>query len=329
VDPNDDQEGTAPEDPGASGIGDGAGGASTMSTGAEIAGAAPIRLSPADPQRYYVLGEFARGGLGRILEVRDLRLGRTVAVKQMLEERGADAVRFVREAMITARLEHPAVVPVHDIGRWPSGEPFYTMKRVSGRSLRDVIAGARTLAGRLALLPNVIAVADAIAYAHSQGIIHRDLKPANVLVGAFGETVVIDWGLAKDLGAAGDDAGPAGAVSSSGGHTIVGAVMGTPLYMPPEQAGGTMVDERADVYALGAILYEVLAGQPPYHGVAPGDVLAAVLAGPPPAVEALAPTIPPIWRPSCARRCSAAAISGTARRASSSTTCGASRPGGS
>src|SRR5262249_3167731 len=179
----------------------GAGGrAATETAGATGAGAGDaIRLPPVDPARYHIVREFARGGLGRILEVRDLRIDRVVALKEMLRDSDPAYARFVREAMITARLEHPAIVPVHDIGRWPSGEPFYSMKLVSGRSLHEVIRDTPSLDGRLALVPNVIAVADAIAYAHNQGIIHRDLKPANVLVGAFGETVVIDWGLAKDL----------------------------------------------------------------------------------------------------------------------------------
>jgi WD40 repeat protein/serine/threonine protein kinase len=294
----------------------------------------PIRLPPIDPARYHIVREFARGGLGRILEVRDLRIGRIVALKEILRDSDVAYARFVREAVITARLEHPAIVPVHDIGRWPTGEPFYSMKLISGRSLHDVIRGTPALDGRLALLPNVIAVADAIAYAHSQGIIHRDLKPANVLVGAFGETVVIDWGLAKDLRAgagagagdgagdgagAGDRDGPlapalrdplsasalsASTLSSEQSLTIAGAVLGTPYYMSPEQAGGRPVDERADVYALGALLYEVLTGEPPYRS-AP-EPLAAVLAGPPAPAEDLAPTIPPdlgtIARKAMARR---------------------------
>ncbi|HWO19917.1 MAG TPA: protein kinase [Kofleriaceae bacterium] len=270
---------------------------------------AASQLAPVDPARYHVVREFARGGLGRIVEVHDLRIGRVVALKEILRHSEAAYARFVREATITARLEHPAIVPVHDIGRWPSGEPFYSMKLVSGRSLHDVIRDTPSLNGRLALLLNVIAVADAIAYAHSQGIIHRDLKPANVLVGAFGETVVIDWGLAKDLRGevalgldpASDDAG---ALSGERSLTVAGAVLGTPRYMPPEQASGQSVDERADVYALGALLYEVLAGAPPYRG-APAP-LAAVLAGPPAPAEELEPTIPPdlaaIVRKAMARR---------------------------
>jgi WD40 repeat protein len=250
-----------------------------------------VRLPPLDPERYHVQNERARGGLGRILEVRDLRLGRTVALKEMLRDSEAAYVRFVREATITARLEHPGIVPVHDLGRWPSGRPFYAMKLVSGRTLHDVIAATPALDGRLAVLPNVIAVADAIAYAHSQGIIHRDLKPANVVLGAFGETVVIDWGLAKDLhGAADDAADEVGSLAVEPSLTVAGAVLGTPCYMPPEQARGQGVDERADVYALGAMLYEVLAGEPPYRGAA--EPLAAVLAGPPAPVEAREPAIP-------------------------------------
>jgi eukaryotic-like serine/threonine-protein kinase len=270
-----------------------------------------VRLPPIDPARYQVVREFARGGLGRIIEVRDLRIGRVVALKEMLRAGEAAYARFVREAMITARLEHPAIVPVHDIGRWPSGEPFYSMKLVSGRSLHDVLLGTRALGERLALLPNVIAVADAIAYAHNQGIIHRDLKPANVLVGAFGETVVIDWGLAKDLrDADGGELGPAldgGELAERTGApalTVAGAVLGTPCYMPPEQARGHPVDQRADVYALGALLYEVLAGEPPYAGAA--RPLDAVLAGPPAPTEAREPAIPPdlaaIVRKAMARR---------------------------
>jgi WD40 repeat protein len=256
------------------------------------------QLPPVDPERYHVHHERARGGRGRILEVHDLRLGRTVALKEMLRDSEAAHARFLREAMITARLEHPGIVPIHDLGRWPSGQPFYAMKLVSGRSLHEVIAATPALDGRLALLPNVIAVADAIAYAHSQGVIHRDLKPANVVVGAFGETVVIDWGLAKELRAPDEPGGePADApedrsdtLASGRALTVAGAVLGTPCYMPPEQASGCAVDERADVYALGALLHEVLTGEPPYRGAA--DPLAAVLAGPPVPADVREPAVP-------------------------------------
>jgi hypothetical protein len=169
-----------------------------------------------------------------------------------------------REALITARLQHPAVVPVFDIGELPDRGPFYAMKLVEGTSLDSAIARASTLAERLSLLPHAVAVVDAIAYAHSRGIVHRDLKPHNVLVGAFGETVVVDWGLAKEVHAA-DDAVTV-AVSPDESLTRLGTVLGTPAYMSPEQAAGVAVDARADVYALGAMLYHLLTGRRPSAG---------------------------------------------------------------
>src|SRR5262249_20777618 len=134
----------------------------------------------AEAGRYRIEREHARGGLGRILQAVDRRLDRRVAVKELLSGGRAAEARFAREALVTARLEHPAIVPVHDVGRWSSGTAFYTMKMVSGRSLDLVIRECRTLEERLALLPSVIAVAEAIAYAHDQNVIHRDLKPSNI-----------------------------------------------------------------------------------------------------------------------------------------------------
>ncbi|HTJ47685.1 MAG TPA: protein kinase, partial [Kofleriaceae bacterium] len=191
------------------------------------------------------------------------------------------AARFRREALITARLQHPAIVPVYEAGRWPSGEPFFAMKLVAGRALDKVLADRKTLDERLALLPAVIAATDAIAYAHSQRVVHRDLKPSNVLVGDFGETVVIDWGLAKDLDATEHDSLPPAATPEpiASGLTLAGAVMGTPAYMPPEQARGESVDERADVFALGAMLYHVLAGAPPYQARTTSEVVEAAMRG--------------------------------------------------
>ena len=192
----------------------------------------------------------------------------------------------MREAQLTARLEHPGVVPVHEAGRWPDGRPFYAMKMVNGRSLLEVIAEKHTFAERLALLPNVIAVAETIAYAHDRRVIHRDIKASNVMVGQFGETIVIDWGLAKDLASSDPDETRIPTRTHTEGATAVGAVLGTPAYMPPEQAAGLPVDERADVYALGALLFHVLAGRPPYKRMASTDeMLGQVLKGPPPPLE--------------------------------------------
>jgi len=227
----------------------------------------PGQLPERDHDRYRMLGEQGRGGLGRVLEAEDRVLGRRVALKEILARNPVSEARFVREARLTARLEHPAIVPVHDAGRWSSGEPFYTMKLVGGRSLKECLAEAQSLGERLLLLPNLLAVAEAVAYAHSKRVIHRDLKPSNIMVGDFGETQVIDWGLAKELDA------PTDAVSDGGdaGHgdeavTLAGSVLGTPAYMAPEQARGEPVDARADVYALGAILYELLSGKSPPPG---------------------------------------------------------------
>jgi WD40 repeat protein len=258
----------------------------TVTPHAPAAGTASAHTLPVvDPSRYAIAGELAHGGIGRILRARDLRLDRPVAIKELLAPAPNTEPRFVAEALVTARLQHPSIVPVYEAGRWPGGEPFYSMKLVSGRSLAEAIAERKTLEERLALLPHVLAVAEAMAYAHSEHIIHRDLKPANVLVGDFGETVVIDWGLAKELSREqGPEPGEAPATTAAldGALTHVGAVMGTPAYMPPEQAAGRPVDERADVYALGAILYHLLAGTRPYDGRTSEQVLQRVVEGPPP-----------------------------------------------
>ena len=254
-------------------------------------------LPQVDPTSYALGLEVKRGGMGRILAARDLRVGRPVAVKELLGRAPKLAARFEREARVTARLQHPGIVPIYEIGRWPDGTPFYSMRMVEGRTLFEAIEAAPTLAARLALLPAVIAATEAVAFAHAQRVIHRDLTPSNVLVGAYGETVVIDWGLAKDLGQhdepeidAGDDDSTGGA--SSERLTNVGAVIGTAAYMPPEQAHGAPVDERADVYALGAILYHLLAGAAPYRAKSTRELLRDVRTGPPPPIGTLAAGAP-------------------------------------
>jgi predicted Ser/Thr protein kinase len=209
------------------------------------------------PDRYIRGVEIGRGGMGHIIRAYDRRLGRVVAIKQLLDARLA--ARFEHEARLTARLQHPAIVTIYEAGRWPGGEPFYAMKYVAGRPLDAVIAGLATLDERLALLAHLTTVVEAIAYAHSERIVHRDLKPHNILVGAFGETVVIDWGLAKDLSA---PLGPEPAARAAGGAFTQGGA-GTPAYMAPEQARGEPPSERVDVYALGATLHHLLAGDRP------------------------------------------------------------------
>lgn len=230
-----------------------------------------------DAYRFYeILGEQGSGGLGRVYRARDVRLDRLVALKELIDSprsREAEA-RFLREVLLSARLQHPSIITVYEVGRKPDGAPFYAMKLVEGRPLDEVIRSEASFEARLGLLPRVLAVFEAIAYAHEQGIIHRDLKPSNVIVGAFGETVVIDWGLAKDLKAPTSDdepprinAAPFGEIvdGTNIGRTAASAQMGTPAYMAPEQmAGAVDVDMATDIFALGGILYHLLAQRPPY-----------------------------------------------------------------
>ena len=240
--------------------------------------------------RYQLAGEIARGGMGAVLRGRDVELGRELAVKVLLEkyaDRPEVARRFIEEAQIGGQLQHPGVVPVYDIGSFGQ-RPFFTMKLVKGRTLASIL-GERTDPGqdRPRLLAIALQVAQTLAYAHAKGVIHRDLKPANIMVGAFGEVQVMDWGLAKVLaeGGVADEerasrahhppevepsvirtarSGSAGV----GSDTEAGSLLGTPAYMPPEQANGDVanLDRRADVFGLGAILCEVLTGKPPYVG---------------------------------------------------------------
>jgi tetratricopeptide (TPR) repeat protein len=215
--------------------------------------------------RYILDDEIARGGMGRVIAATDRVLGRRVALKTVKTPLAELERRFAREMRITARLQHPGIVPIYDAGVLPSGEPFYAMRMMAGRTLDRAIAGATSLRERLALVPAVTAVANAIAYAHGHRVIHRDLKPQNVVLEPFGETVVIDWGVAKDL----DSPDPEGSGPTVIDQlTIDGEIVGTLGYMAPEQLDGDPVDERADVYGLGGILYHVLTGVPPHKAAA-------------------------------------------------------------
>ncbi len=240
---------------------------------------------------YRLEGVISQGGHGIVWRARDLRLDRLVALKQARLGDPRASARFAREMRITARLQHPSIVTLHEAGVSGAGEQFYTMELVSGPTLLERIGQARDLRARLALLPHAIAIAEALAYAHDRRIIHRDLKPANVIVGSFGETVILDWGLAKDLSASEPDDEP-GSEDPSPGATSAGTVLGTPSYMPPEQAAGQAADERSDVYALGAILYQVLTGEPPYAGVTSAEVLQKIGSEDAVSVEKRQPGVP-------------------------------------
>ncbi len=256
--------------------------------------AEPERPASAPPERYEVGCEIARGGMGRVVEAFDTKLGRTVAVKEALADSDDALRRFRREIRITARLEHPSIVPIHDAGESANGSPFYVMRKVSGRPLEELVLEADTLAKRLALLPNLVATANAIAHAHRRGVIHRDIKPTNILIGDLGETVVIDWGLAKVVGEPDEadvaEAGPP--VAGDSLRTRIGTVFGTPGFMPPEQIRGEPVDAGSDVYALGATLYYTLARKPPHSTGSSDETLIAAERGPPEPLGRLVPGVP-------------------------------------
>ncbi len=257
---------------------------------------APRTPSPSAP-RFRVLRPHAKGGLGEVFVARDLELPREVALKQ-IQGRHADdpeaRARFLREAEVTGGLEHPGVVPVYGLGCYDDGRPFYAMRFIRGENLQEAIRrfhqadtpgrdpGERSLALR-ELLGRFVAVCNAIAYAHSRGVLHRDLKPGNVMLGPYGETLVVDWGLARPVShpaVAGEEpllaVAPAGAVL-----TQVGSAVGTPPFMPPEQAAGRLdlLGPASDVYSLGATLYCLLTGQAPFQGDDVGAVLRRVQRG--------------------------------------------------
>jgi serine/threonine protein kinase len=234
----------------------------------------------------YRLGEeLGRGGMGRVVRATDDMLGRDVVIKTMLPN-ASNTLRFEREARITARLQHPAIVPIYDLGKTEEQDLFYVMRPIPGRSLETLLATTTEIPERLKLLSRFLAAAEAVAYAHHHRVVHRDLKPANIMVGDFGETIVIDWGLAKEL----DDR--SAAPPTDGPYrepatpelTADGAIMGTPMYMAPEQARGDAIDTRTDVYALGAILYELVTGQRPASGGGIHEMLARLITEDPPPI---------------------------------------------
>ena len=235
-------------------------------------GESPVPRPPV-PDGYELLDEIGRGGMGVVYRARDVALGRDVAVKVLDGRYAADSAvarRFVEEARITARLQHPGIPPVHHVGTLADGSPFLAMKLIRGRTL-DVLIRDRPAApaepGRLVAIFE--AICQAVGFAHAEGVIHRDLKPANVMVGAFGEVQVMDWGLAKvcRVGTGAEGPGP----TPGPDETAAGSVLGTPAYMPPEQAAGAVnrVDARSDVFGLGGILCALLTGRPPFSG---GDI---------------------------------------------------------
>ncbi len=260
--------------------------------------------------RYKVVRELGRGGMGRVLLVHDSRIRRQVALKDLLGSEGVDSGtdpcrpsarinRFLREIRLSGHLEHPSIVPIYDQGE-SDGRPYYTMRYIQGRSFSDALKACGSPGERLSLLPHFRDVCNAMAYAHSRNIIHRDLKPANVVLGEFGETMVVDWGLARMKGDS-DEADSRLAEElrhlqqdEDDSQTVFGTALGTPAYMAPEQALGQLdrIDHQSDIYSLGAMLYEILTGAPPFTGGPIHHLLYRVVSEPPEPVRVRAPEAP-------------------------------------
>ena len=242
---------------------------------------AAVDLPDLGGTRYRLIDKLGQGGMGGVYRVEDSVLGRHVAMKvvTMPEAGGNLAARLLREARIIAQLEHPGIVPVHDVGTLPDGRVFYTMKLVQGKRLDAYAADLGTIPDRLRLLQKIC---DAAGFAHAHGVLHRDLKPQNVMVGPFGEVLVMDWGLSKIVRERDETLLqgqlPLTSKVSAEGGTAHGAVLGTPGYMAPEQERGETVaiDERADIFSLGAILRFLLDGIGQVAHVARPRVLAAI-----------------------------------------------------
>jgi tetratricopeptide (TPR) repeat protein/tRNA A-37 threonylcarbamoyl transferase component Bud32 len=268
---------------------------------------ATLAYEPDTRERYTLTRLHAQGGLGQVWLAVDGDLNRQVALKELRSERGSDptlAARFLDEAKVTGQLEHPGIVPVYELARRPGdGRPYYTMRFIRGRTLAEAArdyhrtreAGQAGPLDLAALLNAFVAVCNAVAYAHSRGVIHRDLKPQNVVLGDFGEVILLDWGLAKLVGRPEEAAAFSSvALDTFEGHaaTMPGQVLGTPSYIPPEQAEGAAVNHLSDVYGLGAILYEILMGRPPFEGSDTRELLRRVVVEPPVRPREVVPATP-------------------------------------
>jgi serine/threonine-protein kinase len=278
-----------------------------------------VGTATSDGQRFLVLRPHARGGLGAVFVALDTELRREVALKQILENRADDPVsrqRFVAEAEITGALEHPGVVPVYGLGSYGGGRPYYAMRLIKGDSLKEAIERfhgdetLRTDPGRQSLemrklLRRFVDVCNALDYAHSRGVIHRDIKPANIILGKHGETLVVDWGLAKAIGRVDPSVGEQTIAPSSSGswETMPGSALGSPAYTSPEQACGDLerLGPRSDVYSLGSTLYCILTGRPPFENEDVGEILRKVQAGDFRAPRAVNPALDQALEAVCAK----------------------------
>jgi serine/threonine-protein kinase len=253
---------------------------STVLPRVEMVGTTPRLVSQGKP-RYEHTRRLGEGGLGEVLGARDNDIDRDVAVKRLRPEVASPATlaRFVEEVRTIGRLEHPNIIPIHDVGVDEGGEYYFVMKYIDGETLESIIdklaAGDADTHARYGFERRVqifTALVEAVAFAHQKGIVHRDIKPANVMVGAYGEVVLMDWGIAKQLRSAADNTLDAPAAPTHAGHakrgslfeTIAGQIVGTPAYMSPEQARGERVDARTDVYSLCLLFHELLCLRHPF-----------------------------------------------------------------
>ena len=274
-------------------------------------------------KRFRIVRPHARGGLGEVFVAEDQELHREVALKEIQADYAHDPFsrsRFLLEAEITGCLEHPGIVPVYGLGQYSDGRPFYAMRFIRGDSLKEAVDRLHKSSPHVAydsaefrkLLGRFVDVCNAIEYAHSRGVLHRDLKPGNIMLGKYGETLVVDWGLAKAQGRQdhterGGETTLRPRSASGSSHTQMGEAVGTPAYMSPEQAAGRLGDlgVASDVYSLGATLYYLLTGRAPFNKTDEGDILRKVERGEFPTPRSLNPGIPKPLEAICLRAMSA------------------------
>src|SRR5262249_5762389 len=272
----------------------------TASTDTPHAAGADVPLER--PGQYTRLRELGRGSQSVVRAARDEVVGREVALKELVTQGSAPEdgssraarARFLREVRLVAGLDHPGIVSIHELARREDGTLFCAQKLIRGETLQARLARCRSLAERLGLLRHVLDACQAVGFAHSKHVVHRDLKPSNIMVGEYGETVVVDWGLAKHRDEA-EERVPLVPSSPEPELTVAGVAIGTPAYMSPEQARGDLpaIDSRSDVFSLGAILYQVLTGRPPFEGATSEHILENVRTGKFAPVQALASSAPP------------------------------------
>ena len=275
---------------------------------ADDLGSEVTAMAPAEARDRYALGPvLGEGGVGRVIDALDTAIGRRVALKVLRPDGEVDRIRtarFLREAQVTARLEHPSVIPVYEVGALADGRPFYSMRIVKRLSLREILSEPQRRAevSLARLCAMLIQVCRGLSYAHASGVIHRDVKPENILLGDYGEIYIADWGLCKVVGEEEPPRPRSRPVATTQLATQIGSSLGTPGYMAPEQAAGGLgggIDERSDLFSLGVILYEILTGQMPFTGPTSVAVMAATITDEPRSPRSINPDCPLVLEDLC------------------------------